>query len=447
MTAARAGAGSRSPSGHRIEALVSLGGAALIALTCAADRPRAAMAVAAAPPTTLIEPVAPGGPARTRLHAPWANRMAWRESGAAQALVDMLARASAEGLDPSHYAVEPLRARLRQRSVDAGLDLALSRALLSYLHDLRTPTRERTNYVDAELAPARVIDEALQASATAGTPRDRLASLHRMHPLYEGLRAALADYRTTGAHPSQLPGPAYEQRLLLNMDRLRMLPADPDRRHVLVDTASARLWLYEGGVPVDSMRVIVGKRRMQTPPLAGLIRFAVLRPYWNLPPDLARERAARVVRDGTDFLRRDRMEVLSGWGTDARILDPVEVNWLAVASGVQAIRMRQLPGPENMMGAVKFMLPNRLGIYLHDTPDKASFTRQDRRLSSGCVRVEDARRLFLWLLGRAAPTGAGTAEQKVELSRPVPVYIVHLTALPEGGEIRLQQDAYRRDRT
>ncbi len=370
---------------------------------------------------------------------------AWSEPGAAEAVLDTLADASADGLDPARYPVAALRARVRQGRVDAGLDIALSRALLGYLRDLRTPGRTRIAYVDAALEPGSVVRETLQAAAATTTAQARIAALRRMHPLYEGLRAALAGHRSTGQTPPGLDAAAYAQLLLRNMDRLRALPADPGQRHVLVDTASARLWLYEGGVPVDSMRVIVGKAGMQTPALAGLIRFAVLQPYWNLPPDLIRERAARVLRQGTDFLQREQLELLSGWEPDARVLDPLEVDWAAVASGVQPIRMRQLPGPENMMGAVKFMLPNRLGIYLHDTPDRGSFSRRDRRLSSGCVRVEDARRLFVWLFGRS-PMQTGQPEQQVALDTPVPVYIVHLTALPEGGAIRLQRDLYKRDR-
>jgi murein L,D-transpeptidase YcbB/YkuD len=266
-----------------------------------------------------------------------------------------------------------------------------------------------------------------------------------MHPLYERLRTALAAYRSRGENPTQLDGPRYEARLLVNMDRLRALPANPGRRYILVDTASARLWMVEDGAIRDSMRVVVGKQQLQTPVLAGLIRFAVRQPYWNLPPDLVRARAASVVREGPEMLTREHLELLSGWGPDARRLDPLEVDWPAVASGAQQPRMRQLPGPDNMMGAVKFMLPNSLGIYLHDTPDKTAFGRTDRRLSSGCVRLENAERLGRWLFGGNAPRGSGMAEERIDLPEPVPVYILYLTALPEAGGVTLQRDVYGRD--
>ena len=195
------------------------------------------------------------------------------------------------------------------------------------------------------------------------------------------------------------------------------------------------------------MRAIVGKpeARMQTPSMAGLVRYATLNPYWNLPPDLARERARRVLRQGLGILARERLEVLDAAG---RPVAPSRVDWSAFAAGRGGHSLRQLPGGANVMGAVKFMMPNELGIYLHDFPDKSLFGRSDRRLSSGCVRVADAPRLARWLFrGRAPEPQGDRPEQNVDLPEPVPVYIVHLTALPdpEKGLVFLR-DGYGRDR-
>jgi murein L,D-transpeptidase YcbB/YkuD len=109
--------------------------------------------------------------------------------------------------------------------------------------------------------------------------------------------------------------------------------------------------------------------------------------------------------------------------------------------------MRQLPGGGNVMGAMKFMMPNELGIYLHDYPDKSLFARAERRISSGCVRVEDAPRLAAWLFGGKAPTPQSSApEQEVDLPEPVPVYITYLTMLPaKGGGLVFTGDPYKRD--
>jgi murein L,D-transpeptidase YcbB/YkuD len=123
--------------------------------------------------------------------------------------------------------------------------------------------------------------------------------------------------------------------------------------------------------------------------LAGLMHYAIVNPYWNVPPDLARTKVAPgVLAKGVGFLKSMRYEVLSDWTEKATVLDPKTVDWRAVAAGRSEIRVRQLPGKGNSMGRMKFMMPNDLGIYLHDTPDRHLFADANRYFSSGCVRLE-----------------------------------------------------------
>jgi murein L,D-transpeptidase YcbB/YkuD len=273
------------------------------------------------------------------------------------------------------------------------------------------------------------------------------------------LEQALADYRAAhglGAGGvadaatirSLNRGPDYYERLIArNIDRARALPADLGRRFILVDTAAARLWMYEDGRPVDSMRVIVGRPASQTPMMAAYVRYAVLNPYWNVPPDLVRERIApNVLSQGLPYLQARGYELLSGYGDDAQPVEPETVDWAAVAAGQQELVVRQRPGAGNMMGAVKYVLPNELGIYLHDTPERQLFQGADRRQSSGCIRLEDAPRLGTWLFGHRLTTASNDPEQRVDLPEPVPVYITYFTAAPDEGRIVFRDDVYGRDR-
>jgi murein L,D-transpeptidase YcbB/YkuD len=237
----------------------------------------------------------------------------------------------------------------------------------------------------------------------------------------------------------------YERLILANIERARAIPARPGGRYILVDAAAARLWMVEDDRIVGGMKVIVGKQGMQTPAMAASIDHAVLNPYWNLPPDLIRDRARKALRRGSRAIAAERLQVLSDWSPTARVLDPARVDWRAVASGRRYVNLRQRPGPRNMMGAIKFMMPNPLGIYLHDTPARAHFARDDRRISSGCVRLEDAARLARWLFRGAPPVSSGAAEQRVDLPERVPVYITYLTAIPSRGRIVFQPDRYGRD--
>lgn len=237
-----------------------------------------------------------------------------------------------------------------------------------------------------------------------------------------------------------------ERRLQSNLERARALPVARSGRYVVVDAASARLWLMDKGTVVGSMKVVVGKAAEPTPMAAGLIRSVVLNPYWNLPPDLVQDRFAEsALVGGATYIKDRGYQVLSGWDDKATVLDPRTVDWKAVQAGSETIRMRQLPGPGNAMGAMKFMFPNEFGVYLHDTPDRSLFNETTRAFSSGCVRVEDADRLAAWLFGSAPPKPGGQPEETVPLPQPIPVYLTYITADWSEKGLAFLPDIYGRD--
>ncbi|HXH52761.1 MAG TPA: L,D-transpeptidase family protein [Sphingomicrobium sp.] len=239
----------------------------------------------------------------------------------------------------------------------------------------------------------------------------------------------------------------YERILLINLERTRRLPLPDERkRYILVDVGAARLWMYENGKPVDSMKVIVGTRETATPMMAANLRFVSVNPYWNVPPELAQKLIApRVMAEGLTYLFDRKYEVLSDWSDDAVAIDPQTVDWRAVAEGRKEIRLRRGPGPGNSMGDIKFMMPNDFGIYLHDTPDKALFAKDDRWISNGCVRVEDAQRLARWLFGYVPKGRTKDVEENVDLPQPVPVYMTYLTAGATAKGVQFRADPYGKD--
>ena len=239
----------------------------------------------------------------------------------------------------------------------------------------------------------------------------------------------------------------YERLLMINLERARRLPAPTERgRYILVDAGAARIYLFEDGKLQDSMKAIVGKAASATPMMAALIRYASVNPYWNVPPDLVQTLIApHVVSEGAGYLARERYEVLSDWSDEAKVVDPATIDWAAVAQGKVELRVRQLPGRGNSMGDVKFMMPNDYGIYLHDTPDKSLFAKDERWISNGCVRVEDAQRLAKWLFGRMPKGSDPNVEEDVALEKPVPVYITYLTASATADGVVFRKDRYDRD--
>ncbi|MDQ3245780.1 MAG: L,D-transpeptidase family protein, partial [Pseudomonadota bacterium] len=136
--------------------------------------------------------------------------------------------------------------------------------------------------------------------------------------------------------------------------------------------------------------------------------------------------AANVLKYGAGFLEHRGYQVVSRFGPDAQVIDPSEIDWKAVKEGSETVYVRQLPGPDNSMGQMKFSLAAGNGIYLHDTPKKELFEQEDRSLSAGCVRLEDAPRLARWLLGSDPLAAAAAPEQHVALPRSVPVVITYL---------------------
>ena len=198
-------------------------------------------------------------------------------------------------------------------------------------------------------------------------------------------------------------------------------------RAVLVDAASARLYMISDGQVVDSMRVIVGAPDTATPELRSTLWYATLNPYWNVTPQLTRTLIApNVLREGYSYLQRQGYEVVSDFGKDGRIVAPESVDWHAVAAGREKVLVRQRPGPRNSMGEVKFNIPNSNGIYLHDTPRKELFEADNRYLSHGCVRLEDAPRLARWLIGRDPDAADAGPEQFVPVPGGVPIVITYL---------------------
>lgn len=370
-----------------------------------------------------------------------------RPDPAVDLLLARLETAQFDGLDKrtlrslrTRSARKALNRAMRARDADdvARAEVELSELFVRYARAMRGANHAEMIYESRALAPivptATVV---LHQATEAASLETYLREMGWMHPLYAPLRDAL-DTRNFNE--------AQRRSIWENLDRVRALPATPAERYVLVDAASARLWLYENGVPVDSMRVVVGSPETQTPMMAGFLRHAIVNPYWNIPPDLVQRNIATNVLDrGLGYLKERGYEVLSDWSDKPAKLDPKTIDWAAVAAGARQVRVRQNPGGHNFMGKVKFEFPNAQGIYLHDTPDRHLLKEEDRQLSNGCVRLEDADRFGRWLLGKPLPKAGRTPEQRIELPQLVPVYITYLTAMPTERGIAFREDVYGHD--
>ena len=365
------------------------------------------------------------------------------DSPAARELIGVLQRAALDGMPSGPALAQQAQALLaRAQSGDpatlGAADRLLSSAWVQYVQALQTPPAGMT-YADKWVAPrqdpaATILNRAASAPSLAAHVR----SVAQVNPLYAQLR----DAAWTAA---QSNGGQLDPRVLASLDRARDIP--PEGRFVMVDTAGARLYMIEDGRVVDSMKVIVGKAdpSTQTPMLASTIYYATLNPYWHVSGEMVRSLIARNVLDqGLGYLKSHGYQVMAADGS-GEMLNPANVDWHAVAAGRDMVQVRQLPGPANSMGRIKIGFPNNSDIYLHDTPNKDLFAQDDRTLSHGCIRLQDAERLGQWLLGRDPQAASTDPEQQVALPTPVPIYVTYLTAQVKGGQLSFVDDIYGRD--
>jgi murein L,D-transpeptidase YcbB/YkuD len=383
-------------------------------------------------------------------YAARAGRLAWYQGGAlnerGRLVASTLSSAANDGLDPAAYLPAGVTRPVATLAEAARLDRALSRGLAAYARDLRghAPPTGAFVYTDPQFPPQAVDGvAALEQVADGPSAQAALDALRPANPIYVGLRTALGRHR----HDASPSGGKLEPLILLNMDRARSLPDRFGDRYVWVDIPAARLTAFDHGAPQVTMPVVVGKREQQTPAMVGRLRYAVVNPYWNRPEDRVRTSIApKVLKQGPSYLEDQGIEILSDWSDAARPVAPTEIAWSDVASGAVSLRARQRPGPANMMGAVKLMAPNAMGIYLHDTPFRDLFANSARTFSSGCVRLQDAVRLSRWLLGHDLPAAAGP-ETQVALPAPTPLYLTYFTVLPaQNGELTLRGDLYGLDK-
>jgi murein L,D-transpeptidase YcbB/YkuD len=244
------------------------------------------------------------------------------------------------------------------------------------------------------------------------------------------------------------------QQIELNLERWRWLPQDLGDRHILVNIAGFDLRVVEAGERVLDMRVMVGRPYRRTPVFSDTMRYLVLAPYWHVPRNLAVQDQLPLIRRDPGHLARLKIRVFEGWGADTREIDPATIDWTQITANNFPYRLRQDPGPQNALGRVKFMFPNRFNVYLHDTPSRQLFAQASRDFSSGCIRIEHPIELAEYLLRdapgwsrhaieRAADAGR---EKTVPLPRPIPVHLLYWTAWVDAdGTMHFRRDIYASD--
>jgi murein L,D-transpeptidase YcbB/YkuD len=225
------------------------------------------------------------------------------------------------------------------------------------------------------------------------------------------------------------------KQILINMNRMRWLPQEPEGRLIEVNIPAFILHVYDGKDTVFSMPVVVGKDGHNTTLFSDLMTTIVFSPYWNVPPSIVKK------------------EIIPGMDSDQNYLDEHNMEITGEENGLPVVR--QKPGLDNSLGKVKFLFPNSFNIYLHDTPAKELFNKDIRAYSHGCIRLADAEKMANYLLknnNKWTPEKINEAmnsgeEKYVKLNDPVPVFITYYTAwVAQNGQLNFRNDIYGHDK-
>lgn len=223
------------------------------------------------------------------------------------------------------------------------------------------------------------------------------------------------------------------QQLLVNMERMKWMPEKPKGKLILVNIPAFVLHVTDGDQRLFDMDIVVGKEGHSTTMFSGMLNQVVFSPYWNIPRSIVRKEILPAMQRRKGYLAAKHMEITGE------------------AGGLPVIR--QLPGPHNALGRVKFLFPNSYNIYFHDTPEKGLFARDNRAYSHGCIRLKDPVKMaqFVledspqWTNGRIDSAMNSRKEKFVAVKHPVPVIITYFTAWTKGDKLYFASDVYGHD--
>ena len=331
-------------------------------------------------------------------------------------------------------------------------------------------------------APARVALHVGGSYADAASLRQLLLAFGDLSPAASSadteptgrytaaLSIAVAEFqRRNGLAVDGIAGPATMRALRvpiaqrvrqieLTLERWRWLPDVVPDRYAVVNIPGFRLYVFENDPtaahPELRMNVIVGRAtgRRATPIFTSTMREVVIRPYWDVPPSIARNEIIPATRRNWSYFDRENLEIVRGGDFDAVVYPLTGSNLNQVLAG--ALRIRQRPGPGNSLGLVKFVFPNEYNVYMHGTPAQSLFAESRRDFSHGCIRVEHPLTLAeLVLRGQdgwnresidSAMSATGTL--RIPIARPIAVYILYQTVVVgSDGTVYFYNDLYGHD--
>lgn len=408
----------------------------------------------------------------------------------ARQAIALLLQANQKGLSAADYDGDLWSGRLAKlkpatrQPVEADalkFDLALTVSVMRYISDLHIGKVNPKHFAFALDEEPRKYDLPEYLKDRVVDANDVAAVLAEVEPPYPGYRntvAALQTYMKLAAQDDgeQLPAPAAPKKAIAPGDTY---PGVPRLTRLLRLVGDLR---QDANIPLDSQvydgpladavksfqsrhgRNPSGRIDAQT--LADLnvpLRRRVQQMQWTLErwrwlPD-SYQRAPIVANIPEFRLRAYDKDFNIGVTMKVVVGKSYGHNTPVSSETLQQLRagklfIRQLPGPKNSLGLVKFLFPNSYNVYMHDTPAQEFFAQSRRDFSHGCIRLEKPADLAAWVLRnnpgwtpeRIHAAMNGDAPQQVNLAQPIPVLIVYGTVIVlSDGVVHFYDDIYGHD--
>jgi murein L,D-transpeptidase YcbB/YkuD len=379
-----------------------------------------------------------------RSHAP-----VWVRSGGPtdqfRAAVARLTAADADGLTAGDYPAPDIKSLAAGPEKLARAELTLMASLMTYARHAQSG-RVNPSRISPNIAVTPPVPEPLHVLNTLASADDVAGALDAFNPPHRGfqeLKAKLGELRRSGSGESRaesrrsgIPNAIAIDSILSNMERWRWLPRDLGAAYVLVNIPAYTLDVMRGERSAFHTRIVVGKKTTPSPIFSDEIETVQVNPTWHVPESIVYGQYLPALSRDPGALRR--MGLIVSRARDG------------------TVTVRQPPGPRNALGRLKVNFPNPFHVYLHDTPDKHLFTREQRAYSSGCMRVQNPDQFAAQVLSIGGADGNytparltsmyGTAERWIALTSRVPIHIVYMTTyVADSGKLVVKPDIYGYD--
>lgn len=284
---------------------------------------------------------------------------------------------------------------------------------------------------------------------------------------YQRTKGMKADSLITETLVDALNNTSWEKfkRIVINLDRYRQLPEPMPERYIFVNLPEYLLTVHDSDSVAMVSKVVVGGPKTRTPELNSEVYEFITMPYWTVPNSIIIKEMLRRIIANPDYLKKNDYVVLNGKG---ETMDPHKISWSKYVGkkGIPYL-IRQNPGDDNSLGVIKFNFRNKYSVYMHDTNARGYFSRKQRALSHGCVRVQDWEKLaaFLCTGDSIRVKKDSVSYEKVELvmdtikawiareerhyypvKKRVPVYFRYITCAVKEDKLVFLEDIYKEDK-